>query len=205
MMNLLTQRSLSLFAAMGGWRTVAEAVVSRMLFLVVYLLTGQVPTSALVAVGGVLVFAIAGVCTGRKWWQAAPALVAVGLSALLAGSTGRGVDFYLTDVLTGYAGALVALVSILVRWPIVGLGLGAIRGERFAWRRDPARVRRYQLCTTVFLAKFVLSCAVLTPLYLGGQVLGLGLASTVLKTPALGACVYISWRILRTERSVECV
>ena len=37
MKNVLTDRSQSLFTAVGGWRTVAEAVVSRMLFLVVYI------------------------------------------------------------------------------------------------------------------------------------------------------------------------
>ena len=51
--NVLTQKSLSLFAALGGWRTVAEGVASRVVFLVAYMLTGQVLTSALVAVGGV--------------------------------------------------------------------------------------------------------------------------------------------------------
>jgi hypothetical protein len=48
-LSMLTRRSLSLFSAVGGWRTVAEGVVSRALFLVVYLLTGQVLASALVA------------------------------------------------------------------------------------------------------------------------------------------------------------
>jgi uncharacterized membrane protein len=203
MMQLLTARSLSLFAAMGGWRTVAEALVSQVVFLVVYQLTGQVSTSALVAFGAVLVFAVVRVGTDRAWWQAGASLAMVGISALLAGSTGHGVDFYLSGVVLTVGGGLVVLVSMLVRWPVVGLVVGAARGERFGWRREPAVRRRYQLCTAVFLAKFVVAAAVELPLYLNGQVLGLGLASTVLDTPALGCCVYLCWRFLRQHQPVR--
>src|SRR5690348_9604443 len=97
-MKLLTQKSLSLFAAVGGWRTVAEGVASRVVFLVAYLLTSQVVTSALVAVGAVAVLSVIRVWTERKYWPAAIGLVIVGVSALLAGSTGRGIDFYLPNV-----------------------------------------------------------------------------------------------------------
>jgi Protein of unknown function (DUF3159) len=200
--SVLTRKTLSLFAAVGGWRTVAEGVASRMLFLVTYLLTGHVWVSALVAVGGVLVFAVVRVCTDRKYWQAAAGLVIVGVSALLAASTGQAVDFYFpTLALTMSAGA-VFLVSIVVRWPVVGLVLGAARGERSAWRRDRAQRRLYQVCTAVFLLKFVIGTTVMMPLYLTGQVAALGIASTLLGAPAMGVCAYVCWRILRTRAVV---
>ncbi|MEU1737430.1 DUF3159 domain-containing protein [Streptosporangium sp. NPDC020145] len=198
-LTMLTRRSLSLFAAVGGWRTLAEAVASRALFLVAYLTSGRVSASALIAVVGVLAFAVARVWTDRKYWQAAGGLLMVGVSALLAGSTGRGVDFYLVGVLTSAVGGAVFLVSVLVRWPVVGLVLGAARDDRFGWRRDRARRRRYQRCTAIFLAKFALGTALMVPLYLAGQVVALGIASTLLTTPATGVCAYLSWRILRAE------
>jgi hypothetical protein len=197
--GVLTQKSLSLFAAMGGWRTIVEASASRALFVVAYLLTGEVPISALVAVGGVAVFAVFRVWADRKYWQAAAALVMVGVSALLAGSTGQGVDFYLLNVLSTAFGSVVFLVSMLVRWPLIGLVVGAARRERFGWRRDRARRRRYQACTAVFLTKFGVGTALMVPLYLAGQVVPLGIASTLLGTPALGVCTYVCWRILRTD------
>jgi hypothetical protein len=197
----LTHTSLSLFAALGGWRTVAEAVASKALFLVVYLVTGQVWTSALVAVGGVAVFAVMRVCTDRKYWQAAAGLVVVAVSACLAGSTGQAVAFYLTNVLSTAVAGAVFLVSMVVGWPAIGLVVGAARGERFGWRRDRARRRRYQACTAVFLAKFGIATALMVPLYLAGHVAALGIASTLLGTPAMGVCAYLCWRILRTEAS----
>jgi hypothetical protein len=199
-LGMLTQRSLSLFDAVGGWRTVAEGVVSRALFLVAYLVTGQVLPSALVAVGGVAVLAVVRLCTGGKVWQPAIGVVVVGASALLAGSTGHAVDFYLSAVLLQAVGGALFLVSLLVGRPFIGVVMGTVRGEGFAWRRDRRQRRRYSVCTAVFLAKFAIATAVLVPLYSAGLVLPLGIAATVLGgAPAAGGCVYLCWRILRED------
>lgn len=198
--RMLTRNSLSLFAAVGGWRTVAEGVASRALFLVAYLLTGRVPTSALIAVGGVLVFTVVRLCTDRKAWQPALGLIVVGASALLAGSTGNAVDFYLTALLMQAGGGVVFLASMLVRWPVIGVVMGTVRGEGRAWRRDRPRRRRYYVCTAVFLAKFAVATAVLLPLYLAEAVIPLGIAATLLGgAPAAGCCVYVCWRVLRED------
>lgn len=199
-MRLLTEKSLSLFAAAGGWRPIAEGVASRVVFLVAYLVTDQISTAALIAVGGVAMFAGIRAFTDRKYWQAAIGLVIVGVSALLAGSTGNAVDFYLPAVLMQAAGAAVFLLSILVRLPVLGLVLGAARGERFGWRREPSQRRLYQLCTGIFLAKYVVATAVLVPLYVRGLVTPLGIAATVLGgAPAVGVCGYLCWRFLRAR------
>jgi hypothetical protein len=195
----LTDGSRSLFAAVGGWRTVAELFVSRVLFLIAYLLTGRASVSALVAVCGVVVLAAARIFADRKYWQATGALFMVGLSALLAGSTGQGINFYLPDIVRNLGAAVVLLLSMLVRWPLIGLLIGAARGEGVTWRRDRVRRRRYQACTAVFLAKFVIAPSVMAPLYLAGQVVALGVAATLLGTPAIAVCVYCCWRILRTR------
>ncbi|MER5649873.1 DUF3159 domain-containing protein [Streptosporangium sp. NPDC002524] len=200
-LGVLTRRSLTLFAAVGGWRTVAEAVVSKAVFLIAHLLTGRVLLSALVAVGAVAVFAIVRACTDRKYWQAGAGLVIVGVSASLAGGTGQAVDFYLVSVSLPAVAGTVFLVSMLARWPIIGGLVEGLRGERSGWRRDRARLRRYQACTAVFLAKFGLSVTVMVPLYLAERVTALGIAATVLGAPASGLCAYACWRILRTETS----
>ncbi|RBQ16325.1 hypothetical protein DP939_30635 [Spongiactinospora rosea] len=195
--NLLAQKSMSLFTAMGGWRTIAEGIASRALFLIAYLLTERVVTAGLIAVGGVLVCAVIRVYGDRKYWQAAGPLVVVGLSAALAGSTGQGIDFYLPSLLLAVAGGTVFLISTLVRRPVVGLIVEAASGERSAWWRDRPRLRRYQRCMAVFLAKSGITLAVMVPLYLAGNVVALGIASTLMGAPATGVCAYLSWRILR--------
>jgi hypothetical protein len=195
--DLLTRKSLSLFAAVGGWRTVAEAVASQALFMVVYLLTNQVVAAALLAVGCVAVFAVVRVCTDRKFWQPAIPLVVVGVSALLAGATGRGVDFYLPDIIAPAVVGTVFLLSMLVRLPVIGVLVEAVRGDRSGWRHDRVRRHRYQVCTAVFVAKFAVTLALVAPLYAAEHVVALGIATTVLSTPGMGLCTYVCWRILR--------
>ncbi|TDP33027.1 DUF3159 domain-containing protein [Nocardia ignorata] len=201
--NLLSQKSLSWFAAVGGWRTVAEGVASRVVFLVAYLVTDEVAASALVAVGAVAVFAVVRVFSDRKYWQAAIGLLFVAISASVAGSTGNAVDFYLPAVLTQSGKGSVFLISILVRWPVIGLALGWVRGERFGWRQDPAQRRRYQMCTAVFLAKCGIATMVLVPLYLVGKVTALGIATLVCGAPALGVCIYLCGRILHIRTDLD--
>ncbi|MER7862434.1 DUF3159 domain-containing protein [Amycolatopsis japonica] len=199
-LDMLTRKSLSLFSAVGGWRTVAEGVTSRVVFLVAYLATGHVLTSALITVGGVVVLAAVRLFTDRKVWQPAIGVIVVGVSAMLAGNTGQAADFYLTTVFVQAGATALFLVSILVRRPMIGLVLGTLRGERLGWRRDRPRRRRYYLCTAVFLAKFAIATAALVPLYLAGTVIPLGIAATVLGgAPAAGLCLYLCWRILREE------
>ncbi|ANN18836.1 hypothetical protein SD37_26570 [Amycolatopsis orientalis] len=203
-LGMLSRKSLSLFSAIGGWRTVAEGVASRALFLVAYLVTGQVLTAALVAVGGVVVLAVVRLCTGGKAWQPAIGLIVVGVSALLAGSTGQAADFYLVAVLWQAGGGVLFLVSMLVGWPMIGLVMGKLRGDRLAWRRDRPQRRRYHLCTAVFLAKFVIATAALVPLYAAEAVVPLGVAATLVGgAPATGVCVYLCWRILREAPRVS--
>lgn len=196
--TMLTRKSLSLFSAVGGWRTVAESVVSRSLFLVAYLITRQVLTSALIAVGGVVVFTAARLCTGGKPWQPALGLLVVGASALLAGSTGQAADFYLPAVVLQAVGGALFLLSMLVKWPIVGLVMGTLHGDHHAWRHDRHQLRRYYACTAVFLTKCTIATAVLVPLYLTETLIPLGIAATLLGgAPAAGVCVYLCWRIFR--------
>ncbi|HEY0500328.1 MAG TPA: DUF3159 domain-containing protein [Kutzneria sp.] len=181
-MNLLARKAMTAI----GWRTIAEAIASRVLFLVVYLLTGRVLPAALVAVGGVLVFTTVRLRTERpKWWQAAIPLAVVGLSAALAQGTGHAADFYLPDIVPDLVLAPVFLVSIIVRRPVVGL---ILRGQQHDL---------YRKCTVIFLVKFVVAAAVMLTLYLTDQVVALAIAGTVLTTPALALCAYLSWRIIR--------
>lgn len=197
--GVLTQKSLSLFAAMGGWRAVAEGLASRLVFLVAYALTGRVLASALAALGGVAVLAAVRLCTDRNYWSAVIGLIMVGVSVLLAGGTGQAANFYLQDVLTEVIPGAICLVSMLVGWPVVGLVVSGARAQRLGWRRDRRLRWRYQACTAIFLAKFAIVTAILAPLYLAKLVTPLGIATTLLPTPGFGVCVYLCWRILRTH------
>lgn len=200
--NSLAEKMLGLLEKVGGWRTITESISTRVLFLLLYLVTEQVALSALAAVGWVLAIAVIRWRTERKkWWQAGIPFAVVVVSALLAGGSGHAVAFYLPEIVPSLILGPVFLMSMLIRMPIVGLVIEGVHGgsgQRLAWRSDQDIRRRYQRCTAVFLLKFVVAAAVTLPLYVAENVIGLGIAG-VFTTPALVACVYVCWRILRTE------
>lgn len=199
-LDVLTRKSLSLFDAVGGWRTVAEGVASRVVFLIASLLTERVWLAALIAVGAVAVLAVARVWADRRYWSAAIGLAIVGVSAFLAGATGQAIDFYLPAVVGQAAEGTVFLLSIVVGWPVVGVALAIVRRTGFGWRHDPVARRRYQLCTAVFVLKCAIATAVQVPLYAAGQTAALGIAATLLGgAPSVGACLYLCRRMLRED------
>ena len=203
MVGSLAPKVRALLDRVGGWRTLAEAVATNAVFVVVSVITGEMVPAVLAAVGLVFVLAVVRLLTRRKkWYQVAVPLAVVALSAVLAGGTGRAVGFYLPDLLLNLVLWPVVLASMLVRFPIIGVvveGLGRERGERLAWRRDRRLRRTYQLCSGVWLIKFSVAAAIMIPLYLGESVVGLAVVSTLLALPAMAGCLYLCWRLLRAE------
>jgi hypothetical protein len=124
-------------------------------------------------------------------------LLAVCVAALIAVRTGRAEDFFLIQVLSNAASALAWAVSIVVRWPLLGVLVGGVLGQRTRWRRDRALLRGYGRASWVWTATYLLRLAVFVPLYLGGQVLALVVARVALTWPLVAAALALSWVVLR--------
>jgi hypothetical protein len=124
-------------------------------------------------------------------------LLAVCVAALVVMRTGRAEDFFLVQVLANAASALVWAVSIVVRWPLLGVVVGATLGQRGRWRRDSALLRAYGRGSWVWTASYVLRVAVFLPLYFGGQVLALTAARVALTWPLVAAALAVSWAVVR--------
>ncbi len=63
----------------------------------------------------------------------------VGISAFIAYRTGDAKGYFLFGIYTSLAYGAVFLLSILVRWPLVGLIWGFLNGHGNLWRRIVAR------------------------------------------------------------------
>ncbi|MFG1777614.1 DUF3159 domain-containing protein [Micromonospora sp. NPDC049051] len=124
-------------------------------------------------------------------------LLAVCVAALIALRTGRAEDFFLVQLLSNAASTLAWVVSIVVRWPLLGVVVGAVLGQRTRWRRDPALLRAYGRGSWVWAATYVLRVAVFLPLWLGGQVVALTVARVALSWPLVAAVLAVSWVVVR--------
>ena len=81
--------------------------------------------------------------------------VGVALAAFIADRTGRAEDFFLPGLLLNAAYATAYLVSIAIRWPLLGVILGPMTGEGMSWRKDPERVRLYSRASWIWVGVFV--------------------------------------------------
>ena len=138
------------------------------------------------ALGAGLVVGAARLARGKR-----PAAVLVALY------TGRAVDFFLLQIVSNAVSALAWAVSIIVRWPLLGVVVGTALGQRTRWRRDPDLLRGYGRASWVWVGQYVLRLAAFIPLYLAGAIYALGVARVALTWPLVVACIALSWPVLR--------
>ena len=94
---------------------------------------------------------------------------------------------------------LAFLVSILVRWPLLGVFVGLVSGQGMSWRNDPDLARAYARASTLWVGMFALRLVVQVPLYLAGdeQLGWLAGARLVMSWPLFLLVAYVSWLIVR--------
>lgn len=191
-------------SAVGGWRGVTESLVPGLLFLVLYLMTGDARASA-IAPAALALLAIA-VRLLRREPVVSAFSGAIGVGACVAATllTGRGQDYFLPGFWINGVWSAALLASLLVGWPLLGLALGALRGDLRAWRRDPLLRRAALGCTVLWLGLFVARLAVQLPLYFAGAVEALGVARLVMGVPLFALVIIFTWLVLsRTTASSD--
>jgi ABC-type sugar transport system permease subunit len=124
-------------------------------------------------------------------------LAAVLIAASIAARTGRAADYFLPSLLANVGSALVWAASIAVGWPLLGVILGFLTGQRTRWRDDPDLVRAYARASWIWAASFLLRAGLLLPFYLTDQVLALGALKVVLGWPLVIGVIWASWLTIR--------
>ena len=188
----------SLADAVGGPLGVAESALPAAAFVVTYTASGQDTTAALIAAVALgVVFAVARIARGQTVQFALAGLGGLALSAYVVSRTGKAEDFFLPGLLANAAYAAAYLISIVVRWPLLGVILAALRGGDMSWRKDPEAVRSYSRASWVWVALFSLRLAVQLPLYLASALTALGVARIAMGIPLFAVGIWLSWLILR--------
>ncbi len=187
----------SLASLLGGRRGALDATLPPVAFGVGWLVTGHsVSGGALAALAVGAVVAGWRLSRGDRPRSALLGLLAVCLAALIAVRTGQASDFFLLQLLTNAASALAWMVSIAVRWPLLGVVVGVVLGQRGRWRRDPALLRAYRRGSWVWVAQYVIRLAIFIPLYQADQVVALVAARAALTWPLVAACLAVSWWVI---------
>jgi FtsH-binding integral membrane protein len=183
----------------GGIQGIAESIAPGLVFLVAFTVTRELTLSLVAALAAAAVFTVVRLVQRKPLTQALAGVVGVGISAWLANTTGKAEDFYLPGFFTNAGYILAMVLSIFLKWPVAGLLFGFIRNEGLDWRKDPARVKAYQLGTWIIVAVLALRLAVQVPLYLMGPDGLAALATTrlIMGAPLYILGVWIAWLVTR--------
>lgn len=177
-----------------------DAGLPLALFTLVYTAAGRDLTLSLwVAIGSGVLLAVVRLLRKEPLQNVIAGFLGVGIAAFMANRTGRAEDVFLPGLLINVGYGLAYLVSILVRWPLLGVFVGLVTGQGMAWRRDPALLRAYTLASMLWVGMFALRLAVQVPLYLSGeeQIGWLAGARLVMSWPLFLLVAYLSWLIIR--------
>ncbi|AYG05004.1 DUF3159 domain-containing protein [Gryllotalpicola protaetiae] len=193
----------ALLRAMGGVRGICEAVLPGLAFIVLYtaLMTPLPDTAVPIALGAsvliALVFTVWRVARKENVTQAVAGLIGVGASAILAIATNRPVNNFALGLGIDALYGLAFLVSVLVRWPIIGIAVGYLYGEGVAWRKHKATYRVAVVSTLLWLALFVARLAVQVPLFLAGNTAALAITHLIMGVPLYVPVLLVTWLLVR--------
>jgi hypothetical protein len=193
-----------LLDALGGPQGIADSSLPALAFVLVYTFNGnEISSAAWVAVGLGALITVFRVLRRERLQFAVAGFAGVALAAFIASKTGKAEDFFLPGLLLNAAYAIAYLVSIAVRWPLIGVIVGPLGGEGMAWRKDPEQVRLYSRASWIWVGVFALRLAVQLPLYLAGALLALGIAKTAMGLPIFLLAIWLTFLVLRRGEEAD--
>ena len=189
----------SLLASLGGWTGIIESAVPPTAFLAIYSFTQNTVLSVAVSGALALISISKQLIQRRPVTQAIAGLVLTGISAWLALRTpGAAKDYYIPGFITNASYGTVLLISILARFPLIGVLVGLFKGWGLGWRKQRQLMTRFDLVTGLWVGLFGLRLAIELPMFFAGNIPALGVAKLILGTPVYALCIWFTWLSTRS-------
>ena len=177
-----------LSSAVGGARGSFETALPMVAFVVAWMWRHDVKIAVAASALVVVTLLLVRLASRQTPRYVLSAVLATAIAAYFALRSGRAEAAFLPGILTSAAWGVGSLLSVVVRWPIIGFIVAAgdprLADDPTAWRRDGGLVKVCQKLTMVLVALYAVRVAVMFPLYLAGQVTLLGVAKIALGWPA---------------------
>lgn len=189
-----------LASALGGARGSLEMALPTVAFVVAWSWGHDVKIAVLASAAIVVVLLVLRLVMRQTPRYVLSAVFATAIAAFFALRSGRAEAAFLPGILTSAAWGVASLISVLARWPIIGIMVAAgdpnLADDPTAWRRDRGLVAVSQRLTMVLVVLYGVRVAVMYPLYLAEQVALLGVAKIALGWPAYLCALAIMGMIL---------
>lgn len=193
----LAAEEFSFDKAIGGVRGLIESMAPGVVFVVTYVVWSSLSVSLISSLAVAIVATIVRLVQRTPVTQAIAGVGGVALGAAFAWWTGQAADYFTIGLLTNALMIVGCLISILVRWPAIGIVVGLLRSQGFAWRSDAHARKVYSLATWMWIAMFALRLLVQVPLRLDSEVAWLGTARIVMGVPLWAFTLWLTWLMVR--------
>jgi hypothetical protein len=186
---------------LGGWRGGLEAALPTAAFAPVFVVTEDLWLSLGVGIGVAVALLGLRLAQRSETKHIRTGLIGIAIGAVLAATTGQGEDVFLPNIVFNLIWSAAIGLSVLVRWPLIGLVIGGVLEDPEAMKRDAGIMRLSDRLTLLLVAMGVIRAAVQVPLYLAGEVAWLGVSRVVLGWPLSAAMFAIAVAILAKGRT----
>ncbi|MEI2818680.1 MAG: DUF3159 domain-containing protein [Marmoricola sp.] len=206
--------------ALGGVRGMLEAAVPTISFTIAFLTTNRLWLAVGLSVAAATVLLIVRLVQHTSVQYVMNAFVGIAIGAFFAwraaqaggDATSQALAYFLPGILINSAYAVLMILSILLRHPVVGYIVGSVAHHPTEWRQDPALVKLCSRLTWVMAMPMVLRASVLGALYLAGKsgampsstaIASLGVAKLALGWPLVVAGLLVMiWLLTRDKTPV---
>jgi hypothetical protein len=207
--------------ALGGARGMLEAAVPTAAFTLVFLVLHDLRLAIIVSLTCAGVLLVARLAQRSSVQFVLNAFVGIGIGALFAWRAARGggdagdqaLAYFLPGLIYNLGYAVVMVLTIVIRWPLVGFVVGSVTGDPTAWHSERDIVRLCSRLTWLVALPCIVRVVVQAPIYLAGKngwwstdsaVAALGVAKLVMGWPLqVAALALMVWLLSRNATPIK--
>jgi hypothetical protein len=207
--------------ALGGVRGMLEAAVPTIVFTVIFLTQHDLRLAIYCSLACAGVLLVVRLAQRSSVQFVLNALVGIGIGALFAWRAARSggdagdqaLAYFLPGLLYNLGYGLAMVLSIVVRWPLVGFIVGSVAGDPTAWHADRNVVRLCSRLTWLLALPCLVRVLVQGPIYLAGRngwwstdsaVAALGVAKLAMGWPLQVATLAVmAWLLSRNATPIS--
>lgn len=166
-----------LATALGGKRGMIEAGVPTAAFTIVFLTTHSLVAAVGSGAALALLALVVRVSQRSSVQFVLNAAFGIGIGAFFAylaarrggSANDQALAYFLPGILLSLVYAVGLVLTVVIRWPLVGFMIGGVLGDPVGWRRTPGIVAVCSRLTLALAVPVALKVVVQGPLYLAGR------------------------------------
>jgi hypothetical protein len=198
-----TPRGQTLLQEMGGISGLIYSTVPVVVFVLVNSLFSLQP-AIWSAVGSALLITVVRIVRKQPLQPAISGFFGVAIAAFIAYRTGSAKGFFLFGIWASLIYGGLFTLSVLIRWPLVGVIWGLLNGHGQRWRADRKAMIAYDLATLAWAAVFAARFIVQRWLYDEDQTGWLAFARIAMGYPLTAVALVVTiWAVRRAGHQIR--